>query len=210
MPWLSSRTGKPIDLVEPTSAQVDFADLAWSLAHTNRHAGNGDRQASVAAHILIGLPLATGPLRALWLLHGAEVARLGDVPEQAMEALSALAAGFGARHAASFAWVWTEYRARHAKVIHAAAGVEMPTSAQLVALQSIASIVEATERRDLHNPALRPEPRWSGAQPANRVARQRPADQVADALHEEWKASLPALARPASPIAIPPSRRRRA
>ena len=194
-PWISNRSGQPIDLVEPRVDQVDFRDMAWALANLNRYAGHGDMQVSVALHLMVGLDLCPEPLKPWWLLHDGHEERLGEITTPALKALCALAAevdGDGGRDIVERAL--GEFRRRHDVVIHAAAGLPMPTSEQRRALKEIDLRCLATEHRDFHRPSTRS---WAheacGIQPARKLRRWASPDKLAEALLARFERHLPAL-----------------
>lgn len=195
MTWMPSRTGRVIELVEPQTHEVDFADLAWSLAHLNRYCGHGDRQVSVALHTLIGLEICAEELRPWWLIHDAEESRTGDLTFPAFEALVAIAYDLGGpKQARAVTETWQAFKKRHSAVIHKAAGLDLPMPAQAAEIKRIDLVALATEHRDFHNPSLRP---WhhesTGVAGARKVARPMAPDRAADALLTAFRQYLPGL-----------------
>jgi uncharacterized protein len=90
MSWSLSRNGRAIDLVNPRVEDVDFLEIADSLAHVYRWTGSARHDVSVAWHTIIGVEIARW--RKLdhaipyWLLHDAHEARLGDIATPVAEA----------------------------------------------------------------------------------------------------------------------------
>ncbi len=195
MTWLPTRSGTPISLVEPTAAEVDFPELAWSLAHLNRYNGHAQTTVSVGLHLLIGLDIAPPALSALWLLHDAHESRTGEVVTPVKDALAYLAAErFGAVVAEQIKTVREQFEAMHDVAIHAAAGVEMPTALQRASLKQIDLIALATERRFFLAPCPRP---WfidgAGVQSSPKKPKWIAPDKVADKLLDAFRRHLPAL-----------------
>lgn len=192
MTWIPGRTGKVIELLQPTVEQVDFDDIAWSLAHTNRYAGHGQVPVSVGLHTLIGLDLAPPPLRPLWLLHDAAESRIGELTFPAKEALFAIGDEVAPGTVRA---TWREFGRRHDNVIHAAAGLRLPSDAQKDAIKAIDLRALATEHRDFHQPSERP---WAhelaGIEPDKRAHKWRAPDRFADQLLAAFRRYLPALA----------------
>ncbi|GJD65150.1 hypothetical protein [Methylobacterium frigidaeris] len=195
MTWLPTRSGVPISLVEPTAAEVDFAELAWSLANLNRFAGHPQTTVSVGLHTLIGLNIAPPPLKAHWLLHDAHESRTGDVTSPAKDSLDHLARlRFGPEVAEQIRTVRQQFEQIHDVAIHAAAGLDMPTAAQRETIKQIDLIALATEKRWFCAPCPRP---WfidgAGIQSLATKPKWMPPDRVADALLQAFLRHLPAL-----------------
>jgi hypothetical protein len=95
MAWLQTISGKAFDLSNPDPAMVDFeADVAPALAKLARFTGHtlGDIGYSVAQHCVLGaesILAATGSerLAALFLLHDAHEAYIGDIPTPLVQTL---------------------------------------------------------------------------------------------------------------------------
>lgn len=195
MTWIPSVSGAPIDLVDPSPAQVDFREIAWSLAHVNRYCGHPQKPVSVGLHTLIGLKLAPDALKGLWLLHDAHESRLGDTTSPMKEATIAVAmARFGEAVAEAIRTVRLDLEAAHDAAIHAAAGLALPTPAQKGALREIDNVALATERREFMAPSKRS---WwideAGIKPARDEAKWMAPDRVADQIHAAFLRHLPAL-----------------
>lgn len=195
MTWIPSVFGKPIDLLKPRVEQVDFVAMAHALANVNRFGGHPQTQVSVGLHLLIGCDIAPEPLRPWWLLHDGHEERTGDMASPVKETYSALATEmFGSDAAAMIEQVRREFERRHDAVIHQAAGLSLPTEAQLREIKRIDLITLATEKRDFHVDQIRP---WftdlQGIQPAKRVYRWKPPVTVAEELLRRFRQYLPAL-----------------
>lgn len=193
MPWIASRTGAPIDLVNPVVEQVDWDDIAWSLAHSNRYGGHGETQVSEALHLLIGLDMTSEKLRPLWLIHSAYKTRRGDLMSPSVEALAQIADTLGADGGAIVKRTLAEFQERHDRVIHAAAGVARPDTGQRNMMDHIERRCRATEHRDFHRTG---GPEWTDlatVQPAKTVWQFKAPDKVADLLLARFRRYLPSL-----------------
>ncbi|MPR11724.1 hypothetical protein [Microvirga tunisiensis] len=155
--WMPSYTGRPIDLVNPIAQEVDFAEIAHALSLENRFGGNTQKPISVALHTLIGCALAPDNLVALFALHDAAEARLGDRLQPEKSATYQVACEmFGTDAADMIERVRKELESRHDRAIHQAAGLEIPTPEQKAALRRIDLMVLAIEKRDFHVPQQLP------------------------------------------------------
>lgn len=198
MTWLPNRAGRPIDLVDPTPAQVDFVEEAHALANLNRYNGHGAAQVSVARHKLIGLDLCPPELRAHWLLHDVHETRLGEITRPTLEALREIACKIIAPKVADggklLQRVIDEFKYRHDYVIHQAAGLPMPTQEQKLAIGKIDHQCLATEHRDFHQSSSR---KWyheiMGILPARFRAKWQKPDKTAEQLVAAFRQYLPTM-----------------
>ena len=157
MTWMPTVSGRAVDLVLPVREQVDFSDIAWALAHENRYHGNGQVPVSVAHHTLIGLDICPERLRPYWLLHDAHEARIGDLANPVREALAAVADAELAEGAGSTIRAALQIlKRRHDEVIHAAAGLKMPSKAQREEIAAIDARCLVLEFCTFHRPSERP------------------------------------------------------
>lgn len=123
MIWKQTFTGRAVDMLAPSLTDIDFADVAHALALINRYDGHTHIPFSVAQHCILGaeaLLNETGDVRlaALFLLHDAHEAYVGDIGTPVQQALRALDPG------ALIAL--RELRSRFDVAIHAAAGIALP------------------------------------------------------------------------------------
>jgi hypothetical protein len=92
LPHILSRFGNRIDLIDPTPAQVDFAEIAETLARVYRWTGAAKYDVSVAWHTIIGVEIARWQKLEWaiphWLLHDAHEARLGDIATPVAQAIA--------------------------------------------------------------------------------------------------------------------------
>lgn len=194
MTWLPNVTGSAIDLVEPTTDQVDFRAMAHSLANLNRYAGAGEIQVSVALHLLIGLDLCPEGLKGYWLLHDGHEERLSEIPTPSREALEAIAEGIIPGGAKLIRATVNEFKRRHDAVIYAAAGLPMPSASQRAEIAEIDIRCLAIEHRDFHRVSARP---WHheglGLKQDRSVRRWQSPDKIAEQLHARFERYLPAL-----------------
>jgi hypothetical protein len=168
-PWTQTASGKAFQLLEPTPADIDFADIAYHLSHINRYAGAAGRY-SVAQHSHVVMDLLPSEFKVYGLLHDAHEAYIGDATTPVVEALQWIATG--PKQA------YMVLKARLDGAIHRAAGCMWPPPVEVVNSVKYADTVALlTERRDLlgHSPlpwstALNTEPstvpivRWESAE----------------------------------------------
>ena len=194
MTWLPSVSGRAIDLVDPTPAQVDFREMAHALANLNRYGGHGFIQVSVGLHLLIGLDLCPDPVKPYWLLHDGHEERLGDFMRGVKSTLGVICAELYPTAPDAIAATFAEFERRHDVVIHAAAGLPMPNAAIRKQIADIDMRCIATEHRDFHRPSLR---EWKhqrdGVPPARNVRRWQTPEKIADQLYARFELHLPAL-----------------
>jgi 5'-deoxynucleotidase YfbR-like HD superfamily hydrolase len=162
MSWSLSRNGRAVDLVNPRVEDVDFLEIADTLAHVYRWTGSAKHDVSVAWHTIIGVEIARW--RKLdhaiphWLLHDAHEARLGDIATPVAEAYATVIASrilFGVGEAAveeirrNVRSAQAEMKGRHDYVLQRAAGLEGPFNLDVaLAVKEIDRIALMTERRD--------------------------------------------------------------
>lgn len=78
--WIQTMTGKKFDVLNPRAEDVDFVDVAHSLAHQCRFNGHTKQFYSVAHHCVV-MSKHVPPAFALHaLLHDAAEAYIGDMP----------------------------------------------------------------------------------------------------------------------------------
>ena len=167
MTWSLSRNGRAIDLVNPSVEDVDFLEIADTLAHVYRWTGSAKHDVSVAWHTIIGVEIARW--RKLdhaipnWLLHDAHEARLGDIATPVAAALGEALCRSMRGHIlpdgqAESVWrtALSGLKRTHDAVIFMAAGLkaELPS-----AVHEIDRIALMTERRDYLPASPR---RWEG------------------------------------------------
>ena len=144
MIWIQTRRGRAFDLTNPRVAQVDFAEIAFALAHLNRFTGHAGPY-SVAQHCVEGCEylLGLGERAAAWhfLLHDAHEAYLGDMATPLIAAL-----GEATRDALD------ALRRRVDFAIFTAARVPPPAAAILNRVRAIYLAMLRTERDQLLGP----------------------------------------------------------
>lgn len=155
MIWAQSLNGKAIDLVTPRADQVDFKEIADTLAGVYRWAGTAELDVSVAAHTLIAFDAAPLEVKPYVLLHDAHEARIGDITrpvQQALETIAGELCGESGYHLMRKAFVLLKLR--HDRAIYHAAGLPFPSPEILGAVKLADNCALMTERRDF----LRPPP----------------------------------------------------
>jgi len=194
--WMQGRQGRPIDLINPASAEVDFREIADTLADINRYNGAALKQISVAAHTLIVCDAAPDAVKPWALLHDAHEARIGDITTPVQMALGEIARAHHPEGCRIFHDALRDFKTRHDAAIYAAAGLSLPSIEQQAAIKRADLIALVTERRDFLHPSAR---RWAvdieGLTPLRKVYRLRAAPDVADELFARFQTYLPALAR---------------
>jgi uncharacterized protein len=163
MSWSLSRNGRAIDLVNPSVEDVDFLEIADTLAHVYRWTGSAKHDVSVAWHTIIGVEIARW--RKLdhaipyWLLHDAHEARLGDIATPVAEAYASVIAFQiwsstpGATRMEEIAdrvrRAQSQMKLRHDCVLRIAAGLDTVAEGIIeAAVKKIDCIALMTERRD--------------------------------------------------------------
>ena len=140
MTWILTRSGRKFDLVRPTAAMVDPADIAHSLSMQCRFNGHTNQFYSVAQHCLLVADLVPVEHQLAALLHDATEAYVGDMVRPLKEGMRHYAEAYGAR----CPYEEAEERVWHAICARFSLDHDLPASvkhADLVAL--------ATEKRDL-------------------------------------------------------------
>lgn len=199
-PWAQSLYGRRIDLVNPKVEQVDFREIADTLAGINRYNGGATRPVSVAAHTLYCLLAAdaakySATLKAMVLLHDAHESRVGDTTTPQAQMRAALTEEmFGPAEAQREREMWREAKRRHDVAIHQAAGLPLPSPAQAELIFDIDMRVLVTERRDFLAPCAEP---WDAGLarflPLPRKLKAIPPAEAAQQLCRAFCTYLPAL-----------------
>lgn len=194
--WMQGRYGRPINLTRPTADEVDFREIADSLAQINRYCGAATKPVSVGMHTLIAFDAAAHELRPWVLLHDAHETRIGDMTTPMKAALCAVAREHYAQGGLFMRQMLAALAERHDVAIHEAAGLPLPTDAQKQAIKRADIIALQTERRDFLGPSARAwAPEIEAVSPLSRVYRLRAAHDVADQLFGLFRQYLPALPR---------------
>jgi uncharacterized protein len=209
MSWSLSRNGRAIDLVNPSVEDVDFLEIADTLAHVYRWTGSAKHDVSVAWHTIIGVEIARWRKldRAIpyWLLHDAHEARLGDIATPVAEAY---ALAITQAVTASAGWsplgvadavrnAQADLKREHDQIIRMAAGLRLDRNILEIeeAVKQIDRIALMTERRDY----LPASPRlWEGGLEhvptyPNPLGKPPPPAVCSERLYELFRQHLPAL-----------------
>lgn len=80
MTWTQTYTGHQFDIFNPDPAKIHIADIAHSLALTNRFGGHTTRPYSVAQHSVLVSRMVPEKYALYGLLHDAAEAYIGDFP----------------------------------------------------------------------------------------------------------------------------------
>jgi hypothetical protein len=185
--WMQSFNGNRIDLLEPSADQVDFREIAETLARINRFAGATEFPISVAYHTIIATHACPQELVPWVLLHDAHEAWIGDIITPVAQALARVCPdGFESglrilKHRADVA-------------VHTAAGLPLPTPDQRALIRRADLVALTTERRDFLRPCVH---KWhkeiESMPPLPRVFRPRALQACAIDLYELFTLYLPAL-----------------
>ncbi len=148
-PWIQTRTGIAIDLLDPDPASITLHDLAFALGYINRYTGHAGAY-SVAQHsVLVAQALQQeghdrGVQRA-GLLHDAHEAIVGDVASPLKRALRALYIAGTPRPGESLD-PWARLEARHERAVRVRFGVsrDLPEAVKIMDLRMLLA-----EKRDL-------------------------------------------------------------
>jgi len=154
MAWIQTLSGKAFDLTTPDARLVDFDnDVAPSLAKLARFLGHteGDIGYSVAQHCVLGaetIYAKTGSTRlaALFLLHDAHEAYIGDIPTPTVVRLDEMTGG-------SFSPYLKQLKGSLDWAILRAAGVSPPDEIEYAAIKQHDVAMMNAERVVLKKPA---------------------------------------------------------
>ena len=157
MAWMQTNTGKAFDLTRPDPRLVDFEnDVAPALGKIARFVGHTDGRFgySVAQHCVLGaetLYEETGSLRlaALFLLHDAHEAYIGDISQPFEALMNEMYHGYFSAHI-------REAKERLDAAIYRAAGVHLPNDDEKVTIKGHDIAMMNAERH-----ALMPRMRWA-------------------------------------------------
>lgn len=213
MIWSQSRNGTPIDLLNPRVEQVDFREIADTLAQINRFAGCSLKPVSVALHTLICLKAAEheGLQYAMpWIaLHDAPEARLGDIITPTKRLLfREIELHFDTQNAQNALDAIYHLHREHFRVICEAAMLG-PSEGTILHqdIRRIDNLALMAERASFLAP---PPQSWGDdLEPltdhpfVRRRQKWLPPDRAADALYERFTQLLPALRRNAASELIP-------
>ena len=203
MIWMQSLNGKAIDLVNPKAADIDFREIADTLANINRYSGGSRPTVSVALHTLIAASVAPAWAVPFVLLHDAHEAYIGDITTPCARALAQIVDEMGER-GASVTDALFFLKERHDFVIWQAAGLHAqklspPQSATdfIRAIRRADLVALATERRDFLAPSPMPwAAEYEEVPPAKRVWKWAQPDRIADRLYAEFQRHLPVFNGP--------------
>jgi len=190
--WSQSLKGRAIDMLQPRADDVDFHEIAETLARLNRYAGASTIPVSVGQHTLIAIA-ATPPALQPWVaLHDAHEYVIGDIPTPAKQALLEFAAARGGAYQVFMAEALRNMAHVHDVAIHQAAGLPLPTEEQRAEIKLADLRALMTERRDF---LAKPPRAWDFEHiaPLPRAFRPRPWPDVADQLYREFQHLLPSL-----------------
>lgn len=189
--WSQSRMGRRIDMLEPDAASIDFDEIALHLADLYRYVGAASPRISVAAHTLLVAEIIRRERPdavAHALLHDAHEYIIGDITRPVYAAIDALLPDDSINPVRIL-------KNRHDRVIHEAAGLEMPGPSTKAAIEYADLIALNTERAY----AMKAPPeRWARAvEDAGAIERPAwwPPSNPADALATAFRRALPVFQR---------------
>jgi len=112
-------SGKYLEILNPSIADITYSDIAIGMAGTFRHGGQGEWLVNLSAHTVIGASLIRNDTRLmqLWLMHDMHEVYTGDITTPMKRALARLY-GFDAVRA---------IEAGLDKALYNIAGIEPPT-----------------------------------------------------------------------------------
>jgi len=79
MSWITTISGKRVELLAPTPESIDIYDIAYGLARIQRYTGHTKRPWSVLDHSLLVCSLLPPELQLEGLMHDSPEAYIGDV-----------------------------------------------------------------------------------------------------------------------------------
>ncbi len=170
MPIIQTHSGQDINLLRPREHDINFRDIAFSLAKLCRFSGHTTSFYSVAQHSVLVADCLPPELQAYGLLHDAHEAFIGDTTSPVKRALDQVNPN-GSAGLAYLAGIWDER-------IHEKAGLAWPlTKTQKQQIKCADMVLLATEKRDL----LAPTPAWPGSyRPLKKVIKPLPEDRAAE------------------------------
>jgi hypothetical protein len=158
-PYLTTVTGREIDLVAPKWTAVDFKDVAHHLAHNCRYAGACRRTYTVAEHLLRGIGHCAPEVLPFWLAHDAHEAFSQDDATPKKQALpmvmeACLRGQFPLADIEKFKLAietaFDEFELRHMRAVHEAAGLGWPVPEDIQReVKTLDRRMLVTEWRDL-------------------------------------------------------------
>ena len=209
--WLNTRSGRVFDLLEPTPAMVNFAEIADGLAKICRFGGHTHLHYSVAQHSVLCAREASRAAAPYALLHDVHEFVLGDLTTPFKDALFWVLAGLPAapdgrpepdREAAitlhgAICRRFAAFEDRHLAAVHAAAGLTWPPPAAIAEeVRRLDRRALVTERRDLMFRAPLPWGREiEAAKPFRSIVKPLLPMQAADAWTIQARRLLPCLDR---------------
>lgn len=206
VPWVQTASGKAFPLIGADPALVDFpTDIAGALARTARFSGHiASGPYSVAQHSVEGadaLLRDTGDKRlaALFLLHDAHEAYVGDIATPVQWALVDLASTYAGEKAGQLMRQSMKALEHHLdEAIHKAAGIALSTEAERQIIKAMDIRMLITERNQLLGPPPCPwQPIFEAAQPIRRTGKLRvwPWPEAADEFMARAQRWLPCFAK---------------
>jgi 5'-deoxynucleotidase YfbR-like HD superfamily hydrolase len=181
-PWVQTASGKAFPLIGAEAALVDFPnDIAAPLARSARFSGHiGSGPYSVAQHSVEGADALLREtcdkrLAALFLLHDAHEAYIGDIATPVKAALADLAGTMGGEQASALMRQSFKALSHHIdEAIHKAAGLALADEAEGGIIKAMDIRMLITERNHLLGPSPQPwAPVFEAAQPIRRNGRLR-------------------------------------
>jgi hypothetical protein len=194
--YMHGRSGRGIELVQPTAEAVDFREIAETLAGINRYTAAFETPISVAQHTVIACEAVAESFKPWVLVHDFHEQRIGDLGTPQVNMLATIASERFQDGEIIVRDAIREAKRRHDVAIHEAAGLTMPGAAQRIEIKRADLVAMRTEIRDFNGnkacPCGWPEGLFD-IKPLPRVFRFRSPPDAAAELYALMQRYLPAL-----------------
>lgn len=158
-PFFTTASGREIDLVHPSPADVSFEDVAHHLAQSCRYGGAVRETYTVAQHSVLGARLCSTAAKPYFIAHDAHEAFAGDDTTPKKKALPLvifeMLGGKAEPERVSFLQnmvrdAFEEFESRHMEAVHRAAGLQWPVPPEVEReVKYIDRVMLLTEWREL-------------------------------------------------------------
>lgn len=192
--WAPSLSGKPVNLTNPSEQQVEFKELADTLAGVYLWNGTSYHDISAAFHTLIAFDAAPEETRPYVLLSNAHKARLGDTDPMRQEMLDTAERLGSVSGLRVMRQVMADIVLRQSSVFFRAAGLPFPSPPILEAVIAANGVATKTELRDFLLAQDLPRARGlEKVEPLKQVYRFKNKWTAADELYRKFQQYLPVL-----------------